>query len=45
MSAGRSGVIVSADDTGFEHLSLCQGPIFADGFESGDTSVWSMTLP
>ena len=23
----------------------CGGPLFADGFESGDTSVWSSTVP
>ncbi|MCB1036042.1 MAG: hypothetical protein KDD47_19630, partial [Acidobacteria bacterium] len=24
---------------------LCPGPIFADGFESGDTSAWTQALP
>jgi hypothetical protein len=26
----------------FEH---CQGPLFADGFESGDATMWSVTVP
>ncbi|MDH3525763.1 MAG: hypothetical protein OES32_19505 [Acidobacteriota bacterium] len=25
--------------------SSCPVPIFADGFESGDTSAWSSTVP
>jgi hypothetical protein len=27
------------------YLRISHGPVFADGFESGDTSAWSMTLP
>jgi len=26
--------------SGFDSLEHCQGPLFADGFESGDTSLW-----
>jgi len=31
--------------SGFDTFALCQGPIFADGFETGDTTVWSSTVP
>ena len=47
---------VPLSDTGFEFelpprsatlvvAHLAQGSLFADGFESGDTSVWSATAP
>jgi hypothetical protein len=26
-------------------VALVAGPVFEDGFESGDTSAWSMTVP
>ena len=28
--------------SGFDIFALCQGPIFADGFETGDTVAWSV---
>jgi hypothetical protein len=31
--------------SGFDTFALCQGPIFADGFESGDTTAWSSAVP
>jgi len=31
--------------SGFDIFSLCQGPIFADGFESGNITAWESTLP
>jgi len=31
--------------TGFDVLAHCHGPIFADGFESGDTSAWASAAP
>ena len=31
--------------TGFDAFALCQGPLFADGFESGDTTAWSSAVP
>jgi hypothetical protein len=31
--------------TGFDSFTLCQGPLFADGFESGDTTAWSGAAP
>jgi hypothetical protein len=40
-----------ADDTqtGLEpwmiDFDVCPGQVFADGFESGDTSAWSVTVP
>ncbi len=31
--------------SGFESFTLCHDPIFADGFESGDTSAWASVGP
>ncbi len=31
--------------SGFDIFSLCQGPLFADGFETGDTTMWSSAVP
>jgi len=31
--------------SGFDILEPCHGPIFADGFESGDTWAWSGVVP
>ena len=31
--------------SGFDTFALCQGPIFADGFETGDTTAWTVTVP
>ena len=38
-------VFVAHRETGFETFALCQGPLFDDGFESGDTTVWSSAAP
>ena len=32
-------------DAGLEVLTSCEGLPFEDGFESGDTSAWSATMP
>jgi len=34
-------VFTSRYASGVDVFTLCQGPIFADGFESGDTTAWS----
>jgi len=31
--------------SGFDILELCQGPLFADDFETGDTTAWSSVVP
>ena len=31
--------------SGFDTFALCHGPLFADGFESGDTTAWSSAAP
>lgn len=38
-------IFVAHRETGFDTFALCQGPIFADGFETGDTSAWSSAQP
>ena len=38
-------VFTSRYASGFDIFALCQGPIFADGFETGDTAAWSVTVP
>lgn len=45
LAAGPEGVYAVSLETGFEVLGHCQGPIFADGFESGDTSAWAAEVP
>jgi hypothetical protein len=37
-------VFVAHRKTGFETFALCQDPLFDDGFETGDTTMWSVTL-
>ncbi|MEM7584571.1 MAG: GEVED domain-containing protein [Acidobacteriota bacterium] len=51
-ASARCRVEVEPDDTGdpgldvdVDDLSLGEGPIFADGFESGDTSAWDTSVP
>lgn len=34
-----------ACDSGAAYLFRVEGPIFSDGFEGGDTSAWSQTVP
>lgn len=31
--------------SGFDTFALCLGPVFADGFETGDTRAWSSAAP
>ena len=31
--------------SGVDVFILCQGPLFADGFETGDTTAWSGVTP
>jgi hypothetical protein len=45
---GRAEVLLGApgsDGPGFARVVFFDGPIFADGFESGDTSAWSSSVP
>jgi len=32
-------------EAGLLVLEACELPVFSDGFESGDTSAWSATVP
>ena len=43
ISAGH--VYVTDLVAGLAVFNECEGPVFADDFESGDTSAWSMTVP
>ena len=43
ISAGH--VYVTDFVAGLAVFNECQGPVFADDFESGDTSAWSMIVP
>ena len=43
VSAGYVAVAVNMG--GLAVYEDCGGALFADGFESGDTSVWSATVP
>jgi hypothetical protein len=44
--AASGGYIHVADyDAGVEIFQVCPEWPFADGFESGDTSAWSATVP
>jgi len=38
-------VFTSRYASGVDVFTLCQGPIFADGFESGDTTAWWSASP
>ncbi len=38
-------VFTSRYASGVDVFTLCQGPIFADGFETGDTTAWSSAAP
>ena len=44
-TAGPEEIFAVTLETGFDILALCQGPLFADGFESGDSGAWSSTVP
>jgi len=43
---GCVGAAIAQDclETGFDTLALCHDPVFADGFESGDTSAWTESM-
>ena len=41
LAFGPDNVFVVDWSAGFDTFTLCQGPIFADDFESGTTSAWS----
>ncbi|HSN54193.1 MAG TPA: hypothetical protein VLT32_05955 [Candidatus Sulfomarinibacteraceae bacterium] len=45
LPAGPGQVFALTLETGFDVLTLCQGPIFADGFESGNPSAWTSAVP
>jgi len=36
---------VADEHSGLQVLTTCEGLPFEDGFESGDTSAWSATVP
>jgi hypothetical protein len=38
-------VYVGAGDYGLAIVSSCEGLLFADGFETGDTSRWAAVIP
>ena len=42
---GPDELYVFGRETGFDIFALCRGPLFADGFESEDTSAWSGVVP
>ncbi len=42
---GDEQVFVTSYECGFDTFALCQGPLFADGFGSGDTTAWSSAVP
>lgn len=44
LALGKEYVFTARFMSGFEIFSLCQGPLFADGFESGDTTMWSSAV-
>ncbi len=45
MASDKNAIFVFDRNSGFDTLALCQGPLFADGFESGDTNAWSSAVP
>lgn len=45
LPTGPVGVFAVTLETGFDILEPCQGPIFADDFETGDTTAWSSAVP
>ena len=45
LPTGPGEVFAVTLETGFDIFALCQGPLFADGFESGDTTAWSSVAP
>jgi hypothetical protein len=45
MASDKNAVYVLDHQTGFDAYALCHGPLFSDGFESGDTDQWSGLTP
>jgi hypothetical protein len=44
--AGQNATDLNGDGDFIDNvLFVVVGPLFADGFESGDTSIWSNTVP
>jgi hypothetical protein len=41
----RWAVHAVSEFSGFDTFAPCQGPLFADDFESGNTTAWSSTVP
>jgi hypothetical protein len=42
---GSDYAVAAAYESAFLVLEQCELPVFADGFESGNTSAWSSTVP
>jgi hypothetical protein len=42
---GSDYAVAATYESAFLVLEQCELPVFADGFESGDTSAWSATVP
>jgi len=42
---GSDYAVAAAYQSAFLVFEQCELPVFADGFESGDTSHWSLTVP
>jgi len=45
LPTGPGQVFAVTHETGFDIFALCRGPIFADDFETGDTTMWSSAVP
>jgi hypothetical protein len=45
LAFGPDDLFVLDWSAGFDTYPLCQGPIFADDFESGNTSAWTSAVP
>ena len=45
VSLGNDYAVAAAYQSEFLVFEQCELPVFADGFESGDTSAWSSTVP
>jgi hypothetical protein len=45
VAANRQTLLVADRAAGLAVFDSCQGGLFSDGFETGDTSVWSATFP
>jgi len=45
LPTGPEDVFAVTLETGFDIFALCRGPIFADGFETGDTTAWASAVP